>query len=139
MTGPSLILPTAIREQLIAHAKSLAPIESCGYLGGRDAKVLTFYPMTNVDNSPEHFSFDPKEQFKVVKEARNSGETLLAVYHSHPKTPARLSEEDVRLFNDPNIIYIIVSLAEDLPSIQGYTVKKPSDTEIEVSRVTLSE
>ena len=45
----------------------------------------TFYPMVNVDASPVHF-IDPKEQFKVIKDARNRAEVPLVVYHSHPES-----------------------------------------------------
>jgi proteasome lid subunit RPN8/RPN11 len=123
----SLSLPKSIYKELVAHAQSLAPIESCGYLSGTGTTVTTFYPMTNIDNSPEHFTFDPKEQFKVLKEARNKGEGLIAVYHSHPASPARLSEEDIRLFNDSQMVYIIVSLLLDKPDVKAFKVNKESD------------
>jgi len=134
----TLTIPKEIADEMIAHAKGLAPIESCGYLAGNDGVVNHFYPMTNVDNSPEHFSFDPKEQFQVVKDARKRGLTLNAVYHSHPETPARLSDEDIKLFNDPNPVYIIVSLKDETPDMKGYKVNKPSENEIEIHRVELS-
>ena len=99
--------------------------------------IEKFYPMTNVDNSPEHFSFDPKEQFSVVKQARNDGHQLLSVYHSHPESPARLSEEDIKLFNDPNPVYIIVSLLDGNVDTKGFKVNKPSEHEIEIKQVEL--
>lgn len=133
----TLIIPKEIYNTMVEHAKSIAPIESCGYLSGIDNKISTFYPMTNVDNSPEHFSFDPKEQFAVVKDARNKGERLLCVYHSHPESPARLSAEDIRLFNDPNTVYIIVSLKDEPPVVNGFIVKKPTENDIEIERVNL--
>ena len=133
----TLKLPKAIYNEMVEHAQSLNPIESCGYLGGKDGVVEKFYKMTNIDNSPEHFSFDPKEQFAVVKEARKDGLDLISVYHSHPETPARLSDEDIRLFNDPNPVYIIVSLAQDTPTIGGFKVNKPSETEVELFKVNL--
>ena len=37
---------------------------------------------------------------------------MSVIYHSHPETPARPSEEDIRLALTPNVSYIIVSLAE---------------------------
>ncbi len=117
-------IPRAILSELKEHAQSLAPIESCGYLSGNGRTVTRFHRMTNIDNSPEHFTFDPKEQFAVLKDARNAQETLVAVYHSHPESPARLSEEDIRLFNDPNMVYIIVSLMLEKPDIKAFTVKK---------------
>ena len=132
-----LIIPQDIYDSLVSHAQSELPNESCGYLAGIAGEVSEFYPMTNVDSSPEHFSFDPKEQFKVVKAARNKGLELLSVYHSHPETPARLSEEDIRLFNDPNPVYIIVSLKDIQPAVKGFKVIKPNDNEVEIETVTL--
>ena len=104
---------------------------------GKNEEEITLHTMTNVDKSPEHFTFDPKEQFAVVKQARANKEQLMAVYHSHPETPARLSEEDLMLFNDPNMVYIIVSFKENEPDIKGYSVNKPNKDEIEVKRITL--
>ena len=133
-----LSCPEVIQQQLFDHALSIAPIESCGYLAGKDGVVTTFYPMTNIDNSPEHFSFDPKEQFQVVKKARAAKESLLAVYHSHPESPARLSEEDIRLFNDSDPVYLIVSLADQLPVMQGFKVFKENEHNIEIINVKLT-
>ena len=133
----ALTIPKAIYDDMVAHSKSLAPIESCGYLSGKGTIVTRFIPMTNIDNSPEHFTFDPKEQFAAVKDVRANGEQLLSVYHSHPSSPARLSAEDIRLFNDPNTVYIIVSLKEEIPVVNGFTVKKPTDNAIEIERVNL--
>ena len=42
--------------------------------------VVEFIPMTNVDNAKDHFSFDPKEQFAVVKDMRQKKLSLIAVY-----------------------------------------------------------
>ena len=137
-----LILPTSIKQQLIEHAQQITPIESCGYLGGtltdNIATATTFYPMTNTDNSPEHFTFDPKEQFQVVKQARQANESLIAVYHSHPASPARLSAEDIRLFNDPHPVYIIVSLANDSADVQGFKVFKENKDSIEIVNVNIT-
>ena len=116
-----------VYQQLIDHSKEGLPLETCGYLAGTGDVITTFFPMTNVDASSEHFSFDPKEQFSVVKQARNKGLTILAVYHSHPETPARLSQEDLRLLSDPNMVYIIVSLQHDTPDIQGFKILKTDD------------
>ena len=137
MKSFKLTIPEQIETQLYEHAKRLNPIESCGYLAGKDGVISSFFPMTNIDNSPEHFSFDPKEQFKVVKQARNENLDLLAVYHSHPNTPARLSEEDIKLFNDPNPVYLIVSLSESTPTLKGFKVIKPNENEIEIYKVEL--
>lgn len=132
----SLHIPQSIHDAMIQHAIELNPIECCGYLSGNDQSVKAIYRMTNTDNSPEHFTFDPKEQFSVFKEARKNNQKLLGVYHSHPASPARLSTEDIRLFNDPSPVYIIVSLMESLPSVKGFKVKK-SEKSVEITQVDL--
>jgi proteasome lid subunit RPN8/RPN11 len=93
--------------------------------------------MTNVDNSPDHFSFDPKEQFQAVKSARSAGETLQVVVHSHPVTPARLSAEDIRLFNDPQMIYLIVSLKDTIPTTNAFRVFKPEPGVVDIQPVVI--
>ena len=122
---------------IIAHSKALSPIEACGYLGGKDGVITRQFEMKNIDNAEDHFTFDPKEQFGVVKAARNEGLSLMSVYHSHPESPARLSEEDVRLLNDPNITYIIVSLMEKKPDVKAYRLQKPSEQNIEIYRINI--
>lgn len=105
-------IPQHIHDDIIAHAREGFPLEVCGMLGGRDGEVSAIYRMTNTDQSNEHFMMDPKEQFRVVKDLRAKGLEMIAIYHSHPETPARPSEEDIRLALTPNVSYAIVSLAD---------------------------
>lgn len=108
---------------LIENAIKNAPIEACGYLAEKDNVIGTILPLTNIDNSEEHFSFDPKEQFDSVRKIRAEGMKLRAVYHSHPASPARPSEEDIRLAYDPNISYVIVSLYNNEKTVKSYIIK----------------
>jgi proteasome lid subunit RPN8/RPN11 len=105
------------------HAWLGLPEEVCGYLAGTGSEVTKSFRMTNVDHSPEHFSFDPAEQFEVMREVRKAGLEILANYHSHPKTPARPSEEDIKLAYDPNISYVIVSLAAQSLDIKSFKIR----------------
>lgn len=115
-------LSSDIADQIIAHAKEELPNECCGYITGNGTECLTVYKMTNVDASPVHFSFDPKEQFNVVKSARKNNEVPLVVYHSHPESEPVMSNEDLRLLNDPNMVYVIISLESSEPKIKAYRV-----------------
>ncbi len=125
-----------VLDEMITHARALTPVESCGYLAGEKGRITTLYKMTNVDNSPEHFSFDPKEQFAVIKEARNAGLTVMGVYHSHPESPARLSKEDLRLLNDPNMVYLIVSLWQPKAEVAAFKIIK-TDQAIQIESVEI--
>ena len=110
-------------ENVVAQARKDVPFESCGYLLGNDDTVTENYPMTNIDHSSEHFSFDPKEQFAAVKYARKNGLKVLANWHSHPASPSRPSLEDIRLANDPGILYAIISLQDETPVFNAFEIK----------------
>ena len=105
-------------EELIEQARRDAPNESCGYLLGErtdEGDVVTEnYWMENIDHSPEHFAFAPKDQFAALKYARSKGLKILANWHSHPASPSRPSQEDLRLANDPTIRYAILSLHQGI-------------------------
>ena len=107
-------IPQKVIEELIEQARRDAPDESCGYLLGErtgEGDVVTEnYWMENIDHSPEHFAFAPKDQFAALKYARSKGLKILANWHSHPASPSRPSQEDLRLANDPTIRYAILSL-----------------------------
>ena len=110
-------------QSILAQAQKDAPIESCGYLLGPDKETATEnYPMTNIDHSEEHFSFDPREQFAAVKYARQNGLVIVGNWHSHPASPSRPSAEDIRLAFDPNILYFILSLAGPQPVFNAFAI-----------------
>jgi proteasome lid subunit RPN8/RPN11 len=117
-------IPQNIIDGIIAQARKELPDEACGLLVGKDNEVIKQYPLTNIDHSPEHFSFDPKEQFGVLREARKDGLRIIANYHSHPESPAHPSAEDIRLACDPNMIYIILSLQnKEAPVIKAFSIR----------------
>ncbi len=102
-----------IVEAIHKQGKNELPNEACGYLAAKDGVIVKAFPMTNADKSPEHFSFIPKEQFDVVRKAREEGLEMIAIYHTHPATPARMSNEDIRLAYDTNTLYVIYSLKDN--------------------------
>ncbi|KJS01882.1 MAG: Mov34/MPN/PAD-1 family protein [Desulfobulbaceae bacterium BRH_c16a] len=109
--------------QIVEEAKAHSPLECCGYLAGVGTTVSRAYPMNNIDQSREHFSFDPAEQFTTVKRIRKENLKVLAVYHSHPETPARPSGEDIRLAFDPDISHVIVSLIGEQPAVRSFQIR----------------
>ena len=121
---------------MLRQAKAGAPIEVCGILAGRDGQVQRLYKMTNTDQSNNHFMMIPEEQFKVVKDIRAVGLEMLAIYHSHPETPARPSEEDIRLALTLDVIYVIVSLQKtDKHDVKGFTIENNKAVKVPVEIV----
>jgi proteasome lid subunit RPN8/RPN11 len=123
-----LILPAAVQNQIIAHARSGLPNEACGLLAGQvqgeEKTIQGIYCLKNIDQSPEHFSMAPEDQFKVIQEIRKKGWVLLGNFHSHPSTPSRPSPEDIRLAFDPSLSYVIVSLADAEPVVKSFLIRK---------------
>ena len=111
-----------IIDELIAQAQKDAPDESCGYLLGTDDEVTENYWVENIDHSSEHFSFAPKDQFAALRYAREHGLKILANWHSHPASPSRPSQEDLRLANDPTIRYAILSLLDGEPKLNSFKI-----------------
>ena len=118
-----MIIPQNIIDELIAQAQKDVPNESCGYLlGTADGNVTENYWMENIDHSSEHFSFAPKDQFAALRYAREKGLKILANWHSHPASPSRPSQEDLRLANDPSIRYAILSLLDGEPKLNSFKI-----------------
>ena len=103
-------------EKILAHCKEGLPNEACGLIGGTiegdKRSIQKVYLLTNIDQSNEHFSMDPKEQLAAVKDMRANGLKLLGNFHSHPESPSRPSEEDKRLAYDLKVNYLILSLMD---------------------------
>ena len=120
-----LQVPQAIVDRIERQARREAPLECCGYLGavsvGNSFEIKEAYLMTNVDRSPTHYSLEPEEQFAVVRRAREQGLEIAAVYHSHPESAARMSEEDLRLAYDETKIFLIYSIPDR--NLRGYRIK----------------
>jgi [CysO sulfur-carrier protein]-S-L-cysteine hydrolase len=121
-----LAIPQQILDDLIAHARELAPYECCGFLAGNGNTVSRQYRIRNVVSldgaseaaafdeaklrhlarlSPEEraeiaFIMDAQEMFQAVKDMRKNGLTLQVVYHSHPHDPARPSVTDIKIANE---------------------------------------
>jgi len=108
---------------VIAQANHEAPLEVCGYLAEKEGIVVRHYPLTNADASEKHYSLQPEEQFAAVRQMRAAGLKLRAVYHSHPASPARPSEEDIKLAHDPEISYVIVSLLEGRETVRSFSIR----------------
>lgn len=118
-----ITIPKEAYEAMVSHAQKDNPIEACGYLAGKEGVVSYAIAMKNIDESFEHFSFDPQEQFDVFKKVQKEGLRLIGVYHSHPLTPARPSIEDIKLAYDPSVSYVIISLAGNEPDVKSFRIK----------------
>ncbi|MDR2611608.1 MAG: M67 family metallopeptidase [Deltaproteobacteria bacterium] len=125
-----VVLPRRLRELMVSHSLSERPLEACGLIagsgGGGVKRVERVYLLRNLDLSRVHFTVDQREQLAAVRDMRAAGLAPLGNFHSHPDTPARPSDEDIRLSFDPAASYMILSLAGPEPVLKSFRVVRES-------------
>ena len=125
-----LVLQRQHLNEIFLHARETSPAECCGLIGGleegRTQSTQSIYRLTNVASNTEvAYEAAPEQLFAAQRQMRQRGETLLAIYHSHPRasepTP---SETDVRLAYYPSATYLIVGLAGDEPVVRAFEISE---------------
>ncbi|MEN2994581.1 MAG: M67 family metallopeptidase [Thermodesulfovibrio sp.] len=97
-----------IFDEMIKYCKECLPYEACGILAGKDNVVTKIYKIKNTENSPVSYFMEPRQQLLAMKEIREYGMDMLAIFHSHPYGSANPSYKDLELaFYD--VYYIIVA------------------------------
>lgn len=118
-------------EEIITHAREVAPAECCGLVGGdENSSSSSIYSLTNVAQEPLiGYEAAPEELFVSQRQMRDLNERLIAIYHSHPRalepTP---SETDVRLAYYPEATYIIVALGGSDPVVRTFRISERDHT-----------
>jgi len=127
-----LKIPRDFADRIIDQARSEHPNEACGLLAGTDGAATRLFPMTNAERSPVIYRVDPKEQLRVFNEIEDEGLDLVAIYHSHTRSPAYPSNTDVAQAYYPEAVYLIVSLASEQPDVRGYRIAEGKVSEVDL-------
>ena len=115
-------------EKISRHALEEYPEECCGIITG-DLNTQTAHLCNNIQNrlhkeDPVGYPRDARTAYmierdefdKVIASARNKGEEIIALYHSHPEHEAYFSEEDYAaqtVFGEPEFpdaVHVIISV-----------------------------
>ena len=115
-------------DEIIKYAKEHLPEEACGLIAGSEDEegnrvIEKLYFLENIDHTNDHFTLDPKDQMQAIKDMRSLGLKQLGNWHSHPESPSRPSEEDIRLSFDSKASYMILSLMAENPVLNSYHVE----------------
>jgi [CysO sulfur-carrier protein]-S-L-cysteine hydrolase len=128
-------LPQSMIDEMVAHAREDLPNECCGLIGGGDGEAKTLYRARNAFASPFSYRVDPGDQYRIIeKEMRERGEDLVAIYHSHTKSPAYPSQTDLNeAASWPEQVYLIVSLQDrESPEVKAFWLKDETIAEAEL-------
>jgi proteasome lid subunit RPN8/RPN11 len=124
---PTIQFRRAHLEAMIAHAREAAPAECCGLVGGvSGAETTSLYRLRNVTSDPEvRYEAAPEDLFAAQRQMRERGEELIAIYHSHPRSPdPSPSETDVRQAFYPSATYLIIGLGGPGPVIKAFNISE---------------
>ena len=77
------------------HVAAEAPLEACGLVAGQAGESRGVFPIKNILHSPLAYRMAPAEQVRALTRMDANGETLLAIYHSHPEGAPLPSRRDV--------------------------------------------
>lgn len=106
-------LPRYLYEEMVRHALDAWPNEACGILGGKGETARVFRGLANVADNPERrYMIAPADLLRTMRDLDENGLDLLAIFHSHPVTPAYPSATDISLAQYPDALYLILSLAD---------------------------
>jgi len=86
-----VVVPPEVRRQLEEHAREEAPNEACGLIVLRDGKAVRYERGRNALASPYRFELDVDPELWFLEDEGYE----LAVFHSHPESPARPSRTDI--------------------------------------------
>ena len=125
---------TLTKEQLqkmIAHVDSLAPLEACGLLAGRDSKVESVLVVTNQAQSPTRYVMDPIEQLNAFEWIESNGLETIGIFHSHPTGPETVSPTDIAQAAYA-VVYVILARADNARGwrARGFWIKDGAFSEV---------
>lgn len=124
-----LLLPHLVHTGLMVHLLQCAPNEGVGMLGvhepeptenGLQATAALFVPGRNIEQSPVRFTMHPHDVVMAFRQFRDQGLHLGAIVHSHLRGPAAPSESDIREWNYPEALMVIVSFADHPPTLAAW-------------------
>ena len=124
MRDKGLSISKNLFDEMISHCRDTYPNEACGILAGKESKALKVYKMANIEKSPVSYEFDSREHIKAIRDMRENNHTMLAIFHSHPSSPAYPSAKDMNLAFYEDCIYVIVSLIEKQPVVKGFLIRE---------------
>lgn len=114
MVSGGLTIPAALAEQLLAHARAELPNEACGLLAGDlgTGRATSYHPARNAEASPLRYNVHPDDLVRIIFGIEDDDEDLVAIFHSHTRSPAVPSATDRRTAQYPDAFYVLATLAD---------------------------
>jgi proteasome lid subunit RPN8/RPN11 len=133
MTKKTVQIPRTLVNQLLHQAQLSPAQEVCG-LVGQNSEQCECYPIENVAvDASVLFALNASEQLAAFKTMQEKGQSLFAIYHSHPSSPPIPSSIDVEEANYSEALYLIISLnTKGVLEMRGFYLNGQSTEEVEL-------
>jgi [CysO sulfur-carrier protein]-S-L-cysteine hydrolase len=118
-----VVIPAALRDEIVAHARAGLPNEACGILAGLDGRAERFFPAESDEPSPYYYRIESRDQIRIMNAIDDAGLDLVGIYHSHTSSPAYPSRTDAEQAFWPDAVYVIVSLAGSDADVRGFRIR----------------
>jgi len=120
-----LTVTPAVHETVVDHARTGAPREVCGILGGtygdEESRAVTARQAENVADAPRTaYRIDPAEQLELMEAIEVDGRDITGFYHSHPEGTLRPSVTDAARATWPGYSYLLVVPSGTYPQVDGW-------------------
>jgi [CysO sulfur-carrier protein]-S-L-cysteine hydrolase len=118
-------MPAELIEEIVAHAREVAPEECCGVITGRDGEAIAVERAENEFAHRMRYRISAGEMFRIYKLADERGEEMLAFYHSHPRSEAYPSQTDINEAGGlPESLHLICSLSDpERPVVRAFSIR----------------
>lgn len=124
-----LALSQAHWQEMLAHVEQQVPLEACGLLAGKDARVEKVIVVRNQAQSPARFVMDPYEQLRAFDWIESNGLDLVGIFHSHPAGPETASATDIAEAAY-EVVHLIWSRHQNHWQVRGFWIENGTATEI---------
>jgi proteasome lid subunit RPN8/RPN11 len=111
------------------HVRAHAPLEACGLLAGKDARVEKVIEVRNRARSAVRFAMDPVEQWNAFRWIDSHGLDLVGIFHSHPNGPAVPSPTDIAEAAYA-VVHVILVHTEEMWHARGFWLENGAYKEV---------
>ena len=113
MNGNIIKIDGSLKQKLLDLAQKTYPSECCAVqFSNRDGSIDDICVVANKSGKGSSFIIDPLELFECEKDFRKRGYEITGFFHSHPDTPAVMSEEDEKNAI-PGMLYLLAPVTRE--------------------------
>jgi proteasome lid subunit RPN8/RPN11 len=125
----TLFLTTEQWQTMHHHVAAEEPLEACGLLAGKDARVEAVLRIRNQAQSPARYVMEPVEQLNAFEWIESKQMDLLAIYHSHPVGSETVSATDIEEAAYP-VVYVVWSRKEGKWQAKAFWIEQGEVSEV---------